>query len=258
MLRLLVPVKRVPDHAQKIRLLPDGSAIDTQATKWILNPFDEIALEEALRIKEARSSGAEVVVVTIGPAAATEQLRTALAMGADRAMLLEHDSPLDSDAAARLLFSVVQKEQPRLVILGKQAIDSDAGQTGSILAQLWNVGLATFASKVDLSQVGADGDGSIEVQREVDGGLETIRLSLPAVITSDLRLNDPRYPTLPGIVKAKKKPIEVVPADSLGPVPAAKLQVCRMTVPPARQAGVRVNSVDELLSRLRQAVKLRP
>jgi len=219
--------------------------------KWIVNPFDEIAVEEALRIKESRD-GVEVVVVSVGPSAVTEQLRSALAMGADRGILVVADGAVDSDVANRALVEVVRKEDPKIVIMGKQAIDSDANQTGQLLEATLDLPQATFASKVVLSADGATAD----VTREVDGGLETIRVSLPAVITTDLRLNEPRYPSLPGIVKAKKKPLDELPLASLAVDAAPKVKIRKLTLPAARKAGTKVQSVEELVSKLQNEAKV--
>src|SRR5580698_4136246 len=199
---ILVGIKRVIDYSVRVRVKPDGSGVVTDGVKMSINPFDEIALEEALRIRERNLAG-EVMAVSIGPAEAQQQLRTALAMGADRALLVQVDSPVDPLTAAQVFLKLVQKHSPQLVILGKQAIDDDNGQTGQMLAALWDRPQATFASKLELK------DGSARVTREVDAGLETIEIDLPAVITTDLRLNEPRYIKLPDIMKAKKKPLEI-------------------------------------------------
>lgn len=251
MKRILVTIKRVPDYETKIKINADGSGIQTDGIKWIVNPFDEIAVEEAVRIKEARPD-VEIVVAAIGPAGATEQLRTALAIGADRAVLVVSDAPVDSDAAARVFAEIYKKEACDLVILGKQAIDSDANQTGQILAALLDIPQATFASKLVLDELGQ----SATVTREVDGGLETLLVNLPAVVTTDLRLNEPRYPSLPGIVKAKKKPLEEIPIATLGVDVAPKVQVVRMETPGQRKAGVKVSSVAELVDKLRNEAKV--
>jgi len=245
--RILVGIKRVVDYNVRIRLKPDGSGIVTDGVKMSINPFDEIALEEALRIRE-RGVAEEVLVVSIGTAEAQQQLRTALAMGADRAILVETpagaDSPVEPLAAAGVLLKLVEREQPMLVILGKQAIDDDNSQTGQILAALWERPQATFASKVELT-----GD-TARVTREVDAGLETLEVDLPAVLTTDLRLNEPRYVKLPDIMKAKKKPLEVVPLASLGVATAPKTKVVRFDPPPQRQKGVMVKDAAELVAAL--------
>src|SRR6201996_5459017 len=249
MKRILVGIKRVVDYNVRIRLKPDGSGIVTDGVKMSINPFDEIALEEALRIRE-RGGAAEVLAVSIGTADAQQQLRTALAMGADRAILGETpvntgtDSSLEPLAIATVLLKLVQREQPMLVILGKQAIDDDNSQTGQILAALWNRPQATFASKLELTGETA------RVTREVDAGLETLEVDLPAVLTTDLRLNEPRYVKLPDIMKAKKKPLEVLPIASLGVSTAPKTRVVRFDPPPQRQKGVMVKDAAELVAAL--------
>jgi electron transfer flavoprotein beta subunit len=248
MKRILVGIKRVVDYNVRIRLKPDGTGIVTDGVKMSINPFDEIALEEALRLRE-RGAAEEVIAVSIGSSDAQQQLRTALAMGADRAILVETpaagpDSQLEPLAAAGVLLKLVEREQPLLVILGKQAIDDDNSQTGQILAALWDRPQATFASKVELS-----GD-SARVTREVDAGLETLEVDLPAVLTTDLRLNEPRYVKLPDIMKAKKKPLEVLPLASLGVATAPKTKVVRFDPPPQRQKGVMVKDAAELVAAL--------
>jgi len=249
MKRILVGIKRVVDYNVRIRLKPDGSGIVTDGVKMSINPFDEIALEEALRLRE-RGAAEEVIVVSIGTADAQQQLRTALAMGADRAVLVETpasggaDNQLEPLAAAGVLLKLVEREQPMLVILGKQAIDDDNSQTGQILAALWDRPQATFASKVELSGEVA------KVTREVDAGLETLEVDLPAVITTDLRLNEPRYVKLPDIMKAKKKPLEVLPVASLGVPLERKTKVVRFEPPPQRQKGVMVKDAAELVAAL--------
>jgi len=248
MKRILVGIKRVVDYNVRIRLKPDGTGIVTDGVKMSINPFDEIALEEALRLRE-RGAAAEVLAVSIGTADAQQQLRTALAMGADRAILVEMpgagpDSVLEPLAAARVLLKLVEREQPLLVILGKQAIDDDNSQTGQILAALWDRPQATFASKVELA---AD---TVRVTREVDAGLETLDVDLPAVITTDLRLNEPRYVKLPDIMKAKKKPLEVLPLASLGVATAPTTTVVRFDPPPQRHKGVMVKNAAELVAAL--------
>jgi electron transfer flavoprotein beta subunit len=246
--KILVPIKRVPDPATTIRVLPDGSGIATDNVKWVINPFDEIAIEEALRIKEKLTG--EVVLVTVGQSPWQEQLRTGLAMGADRAILVKHDGALDSLAIARILAKVISDEKPELVLLGKQAIDDDSNQVGQMLAEMLGWPQATFASKVEFT------DQKVTVTREVDGGLEAIAFNLPAVITTDLRLNEPRYASLPGIMKARKKELKEVPADSLGVDLAAKLKVKTLAAPPKRQAGKKVGSVQELVQVLHTEAKV--
>jgi electron transfer flavoprotein beta subunit len=241
-LKILVPIKRVPDPATTIRVLPDGTGIATDNVKWVINPFCEIAIEEALRIKEKQTG--EVVLVTVGQSTWQEQLRTGLAMGADRAILVKTDTPPDSLAIARILAKIAGDEKPDLIILGKQAIDDDSNQVGQMLAEMLGWPQATFASKVE---IGAD---KTSVVREVDGGLETIAFKLPAVITTDLRLNEPRYASLPNIMKAKKKPIaEKTPAD-YGVDVAPRLKVLKTAEPSGRKAGVKVKSVAELVAKL--------
>jgi electron transfer flavoprotein beta subunit len=246
--KILVPIKRVPDPATTIRVLPDGSGIATDNVKWVINPFDEIAIEEALRIKEKLSG--EVVLATVGQSAWQEQLRTGLAMGADRAILVKHDGALDSLAIARILAKVISDEKPELVLLGKQAIDDDSNQVGQMLAEMLGWPQATFASKVEFA------DQKVTVTREVDGGLEAIAFNLPAVITTDLRLNEPRYASLPGIMKARKKELKEVPAESLGVDLVAKLKVKTLAAPPKRQAGKKVGSVQELVQVLHTEAKV--
>jgi electron transfer flavoprotein beta subunit len=246
MRRILVAIKRVVDYNVRIRLKPDGSGIVTDGVKMSINPFDEIALEEALRIRE-RGAADEVIAVSVGTTDAQAQLRTALAMGADRAVLVETaaaDGALEPLAVAHLLLKLVERERPMLVILGKQAIDDDNSQTGQILAALWDRPQATFASKVELL-----GD-SAKVTREVDAGLETLDVDLPAVLTTDLRLNEPRYVKLPEIMKAKKKPLEVLALASLGVATTPKTQVLRVEPPPQRQKGVVVKDAAALVAAL--------
>ncbi|WP_299908388.1 electron transfer flavoprotein subunit beta/FixA family protein [uncultured Paracoccus sp.] len=242
-MKIIVAAKMVTDPNIKVRALSDGSGPDLASVKMAMNPFDEIAVEEAVRLKEA-GIATEVVVVSIGPAKATETLRTALAMGADRGLLIRADQPVEPLAVAKLLKAVVTKESPDLVLTGKQAIDDDSNQTGQMLAALLGWGQATFASKVTVA------DGALQVTREVDGGLQTISVRLPAVVTADLRLNEPRYASLPNIMKAKKKPItEKTPEDYAVNV-APRLTVIRVEEPPARQAGIKVATVQELFQRL--------
>ncbi len=247
-MKILVPIKRVPDPATTIRVLPDGSGIATDNVKWVINPFDEIAIEEALRIKEKQ--GGEVVLITIGQSTWQEQLRTGLAMGADRAILIKNDAALDSLALARILAKVIGDENPELVLLGKQAIDDDSNQVGQMLAEMLGWPQATFASKVEFA------DKKVTVTREVDGGLETIAFNLPAVVTTDLRLNEPRYASLPGIMKARKKELKEIPADSLGVDLAPKLKIKTLAAPPKRQAGRKVGSVQELVQVLHTEAKV--
>jgi electron transfer flavoprotein beta subunit len=241
-----VPVKRVVDYNVKIRVKPDGSGIDLANVKMSMNPFDEIAVEEAVRLKE-KSGAKEVVVVSIGSTKAQETLRTALAIGADRAILIETPEgvAIEPLAVAKLLKAVVEAEKPDLVILGKQAIDDDCNQTGQMLASLLDWPQGTFASKV------VPEAGSVTVTREVDGGLETVKLKLPAVVTTDLRLNEPRYPSLPNIMKAKKKPLDVKKPEDMGVDISPRLKVLKTTEPPTRKAGVKVGSVAELVQKLK-------
>ena len=244
-MKVLVPVKRVVDYNVKVRVKSDQSGVDIANVKMSMNPFDEIAVEEATRLKE-KGTVAEVVAVSCGVAQSQETLRTAMAIGADRSILVQTDAELQPLAVAKLLKAVVDKEQPRLVILGKQAIDDDANQTGQMLAALLGWPQATFASKVEV-----DGD-KVQVTREVDGGLETIALTLPAIVTTDLRLNEPRYASLPNIMKAKSKPIaEKSPAD-YGVDVAPRLKTLKVSEPPKRQAGIKVGSVDELIGKLKE------
>ena len=243
-MKILVPVKRVVDYNVKVRVKADGSGVELANVKMSMNPFDEIAVEEALRLKEA-GKATEVVVVSIGPAQASETLRTALAMGADRGILVKVDGVVEPLAVAKILKGVVGEEAPELVILGKQAIDDDANQTGQMLAALLGWGQGTFASKVVLE------DGAALVTREIDGGLQTVKLSLPAIVTTDLRLNEPRYASLPNIMKAKKKPIDEKTADAYGVDVTPRLTVLKTTEPAGRKAGVKVGSVAELVSKLK-------
>jgi electron transfer flavoprotein beta subunit len=245
MKRILVGIKRVVDYNVRIRVKPDGSGVITDGVKMSINPFDEIALEEALRIKE-RGGAEEVVVATVGPADCQQQLRTALAMGADRALHVQADGVVEPLVAARALLKLVEKEQPMMVILGKQAIDDDNSQTGQMLAGLWNRPQATFASKVELSE------GKARVTREVDAGLETLEVDLPAVITTDLRLNEPRYVKLPDIMKAKKKPLETLTLSGIGVEQKQRLKLVKFEPPPQRQKGIRVKDAAELVAELRK------
>jgi electron transfer flavoprotein beta subunit len=248
-MKILVSVKRVVDYNVKVRVKPDGTGVETANVKMSMNPFDEIAVEEAVRLKEA-GAATEVVVVSCGPQACQETLRTALAIGADRAVLVESNEDLQPLAVSKLLKKVIEKEQPGLVILGKQAIDDDSNQTGQMLAALLNWPQATFASKVKL-----EGEKA-QVTREVDGGLETISIKLPAVVTTDLRLNEPRYVTLPNIMKAKKKTLETLKPDALGVDVATRLATLKVVEPSKRKAGVKVADVKALLGKLRDEAKV--
>jgi electron transfer flavoprotein beta subunit len=243
-MKVLVPVKRVIDYNVKIRVKPDGSGVELANVKMSMNPFDEIAVEEALRLREA-GKATEIIAVSIGPQQATETIRTALAMGADRGILVKTDGPVEPLAVAKILKAVVAQESPDLVILGKQAIDDDANQTGQMLAALLGWPQGTFASKVEI------GDGSADITREVDGGLQTVSLKLPAVVTTDLRLNEPRYASLPNIMKAKKKPIAETSPDALGVDVAPRLKVLKTVEPGGRKAGAKVASVAELVDKLK-------
>jgi electron transfer flavoprotein beta subunit len=245
-MKILVPVKRVVDYNVKIRVKADGSGVELANVKMSMNPFDEIAVEEALRLKEA-GKATEVIVVSIGPAQAAETIRTGLAMGADRGILVKVDGLIEPLAVAKLLQKVVEQEGPGLVILGKQAIDDDCNQTGQMLAALLGWGQGTFASKVELS---AD---SVDVTREVDGGLQTVTLKLPAIVTTDLRLNEPRYASLPNIMKAKKKPLDETSAEALGVDVSPRLKVLKTVEPAGRSAGVKVANAAELVSKLKTA-----
>ncbi len=248
-MKALVAVKRVVDYNVKIRVKADNSGVETANVKFSMNPFDEIAVEEAVRLKEA-GKVSEIVVVSLGPTQAQETLRTALAMGADRAVLVQSDDEVQPLAVAKALKALVEKEAPGLVILGKQAIDDDSNQTGQMLAALLGWPQATFASKV---VVGADG---LEVTREVDAGSETLAVALPAVVTTDLRLNEPRYASLPNIMKAKKKPLETLSAADLGVDLAPRLVTLKVEEPAKRQAGVKVGSVAELVDKLKSEAKV--
>ncbi|WP_230280597.1 electron transfer flavoprotein subunit beta/FixA family protein [Croceicoccus sp. Ery15] len=243
-MKALVPVKRVIDYNVKPRVKADGSGVDLANVKMSMNPFDEIAVEEAIRLKEA-GKVEEIIAVSIGPAKAQETLRTALAMGADSAVLVETDEEVEPLAAAKILKAVAAEVEPGLIILGKQAIDDDSNQTGQMLAALMELPQGTFASKVEM-----DGD-HVKVTREVDGGLETVRLSTPAIITTDLRLNEPRYASLPNIMKAKKKPLETKTPADYGVDIAPRLKTLNVSEPPVRQAGVKVADVDELVAKLK-------
>ena len=250
-MKLLVPVKRVVDYNVKVRVRPDGSGVDTANVKMSMNPFDEIAVEEAVRLKE-RGIATEIVAVSCGAATCQETLRTALAIGADRAILVQSDAELQPLAVAKLLAAVVKRESPQLVILGKQATAHDANQVGQMLAALLDWPQATFASKVEIA------DGKATVKREVDGGLETVEMALPAVVTTDLRLNEPRYATLPNIMKAKKKPLDTLDPAGLGVDVAPRLSTLKVVEPPKRKGGGRVADVAELVAKLRNEAKVLP
>jgi electron transfer flavoprotein beta subunit len=245
MSRILVCIKRVVDYNVRVRIKPDNSGVVTEGVKMSINPFDEIALEEALRIRE-RGAAQEVLVASIGPADCQQQLRTALAMGADRAILVQADMAVEPLTAARTFLAIAHREQPILVLLGKQAIDDDNNQTGQMLAALWQRPQATFASRLELK------DGKATVTREVDAGLETIEVDLPAVITTDLRLNEPRYVKLPEIMKAKKKPLELASLQDFGVTPSQQVKVLRCEPPAQRQKGVMVKDAQELVSALKK------
>ena len=248
-MKVLVSVKRVVDYNVKVRVKSDGSGVDIANVKMSMNPFDEIAVEEAVRLKE-KGIVTEIVAVSCGVTQCQETLRTAMAIGADRAILVETDVELQPLAVAKLLKALVEREQPGLVILGKQAIDDDANQTGQMLAALRSMPQATFASRLTVA------DGRAQVTREVDGGLETVSVQLPAVITTDLRLNEPRYVTLPNIMKAKKKPLEVLTPAALGVDVAARLTTVKVSEPPQRKAGIRVPDVATLVAKLRDEAKV--
>ncbi|MEM5458333.1 MULTISPECIES: electron transfer flavoprotein subunit beta/FixA family protein [unclassified Paraburkholderia] len=248
-MKVLVPVKRVVDANVRVRVKADGSAVDIANVKLSMNPFDEIAVEEAVRLKEA-GAATEVVVVSCGVQACQETLRTAMAIGADRAILVETEAELQPLAVAKLLKALVDKEQPQLVMLGKQAIDDDANQVGQMLAALLGLPQATFASKVVVEA------GKATVTREIDGGLETIEVDLPAVITADLRLNTPRYATLPNIMKAKKKPLDVVTPDALGVDVTPRLTTLKLAEPAKREAGIRVTDAAELVEKLKNVARV--
>ena len=254
-MKVLVAVKRVVDFNVKVRVKPDGSGVDTANVKMSMNPFDEIAVEEAVRLKE-KGIATEIVAVSCGIGACQETLRTALALGADRAILVESNAELQPLAVAKLLKAVAAKEAPQLVIMGKQAIDDDANQTGQMLAALLDWPQATFASKVDIAD--ADGKKRATVKREIDGGLETLSMPLPAVITTDLRLNEPRYATLPNIMKAKKKPLEVTTPEALGVDVAPRIATLKVVEPPRRKGGGKVADAKELVAKLRNEAKVIP
>jgi electron transfer flavoprotein beta subunit len=248
-MRVLVSVKRVVDYNVKVRVKADNSGVDLANAKMSMNPFCEIAVEQAVRLKE-QGIASEVVVISVGPGAVQEQLRTALALGADRAILVEAADELNSLAVAKALKAVVDKEQPQLVILGKQAIDSDNNQTGQMLAALTGFAQGTFASKVEVA-----GD-KLNVTREIDGGLQTVSLNLPAIVTTDLRLNEPRYASLPNIMKAKKKPLETVTPEALGVYLSSTSKTLKVEAPAARSAGIKVKSVAELVEKLKNEAKV--
>ncbi|EEA93633.1 electron transfer flavoprotein beta subunit [Pseudovibrio denitrificans] len=243
-MKILVPVKRVVDYNVKVRVKADGSGVELANVKMSMNPFDEIAVEEALRLKEA-GKATEIIVVSIGPKQATETIRTGLAMGADRGILVQTDDTVEPLAVAKVLKGIVEEEEPGLVILGKQAIDDDCNQTGQMLAALLGWAQGTFASKVDL------GDNTVDVTREIDGGLQTVKLNMPAIVTTDLRLNEPRYASLPNIMKAKKKPIAEKTLADFGVDATPRLKVLNTAEPEARKAGVKVGSVEELVDKLK-------
>ena len=248
-MKILVPVKRVVDYNVKIRLKADGTGVDLANVKMSMNPFDEIAIEEAVRLKEA-GVATEVIAVSCGLAACQETLRTAMAIGADRGILVQTDVELEPIAVAKLLKALCDREQPKLVICGKQAIDDDANQTGQMLAALADLPQATFASKVEVA------DGKAKVTREIDGGLETLEITLPAVVTTDLRLNEPRYVTLPNIMKAKKKPLETVKPEDLGVDVAPRLKTLKVAEPAKRGAGIKVADVAALVEKLKNEAKV--
>ncbi len=250
-MKILVPLKRVPDPDTKIRIKSDGSGLELDGVKFAVNPFDAIALEEALRIKENLGE-AEIVVVTIGTEECVEQLRVGLAMGADRAILIKSAEDFDSLAIAKILRAVYQREQPHFLLMGKQAIDDDSNQAGQMLSALLGIGQATFVSKLEL----LDNNTTARCARETDAGLETVTVKLPAIITTDLRLNEPRYVSLPGIMKAKKKPLEEIALSDLKLTVASRTQVLKLEPPPRRKAGVRVKTVDELVDKLKNDAKV--
>ena len=248
-MKIMVPVKRVVDYNVKVRVKSDNTGVELANVKMSMNPFDEIAVEEAIRLKEA-GKAEEIVIVSVGPSAAQETIRTGLAMGGDRGILVETTDELQPLAVAKILKGIVEKENPDMVILGKQAIDDDNGQTGQMLAALLGWGQGTFASKVVVA------DGSVDVTREVDGGLQTVKLALPAIVTSDLRLNEPRYAALPNIMKAKKKPLETVTPADFGVDTTPRLKVLKVEEPASRTAGVKVETVAELVDKLKNEAKV--
>ncbi|HIM43066.1 MAG TPA: electron transfer flavoprotein subunit beta/FixA family protein [Rhodospirillales bacterium] len=248
-MKVLVAVKRVVDFNVKIRVKSDGTGVETGNVKMSMNPFDEIALEEGVRMREAGTAD-ELIAVSMGPQACQETIRTALAMGADRGILVETDAELEPLAVAKLLKAITEKENPDLVILGKQAIDDDCNQTGQMLAALLGWGQGTFASGLEF------GDAKVTVTREIDGGLETVALTLPAVVTTDLRLNEPRYASLPNIMKAKKKPIDTMTPEDLGVDAAPRLKILKVAEPQGREIGIMVETVAELVDKLRNEAKV--
>jgi|TARA_B110000858_G_C17755555_1_gene451894 electron transfer flavoprotein beta subunit len=248
-MKILVPVKRVVDYNVKVRPKSDESGVDLNNVKMSLNPFCEIAIEEAVKLKEA-GKAEEIIAVTVGTAASQEQLRTTLALGADRAILIETDIDVEPLGISKLLKAIVEKESPDLIILGKQAIDGDNNQTGQMLGALLGYPQATFASEVNL-----EGDKAV-VTREVDGGLQTLSINMPAIITTDLRLNEPRYASLPNIMKAKSKPLDVIPAEDLGVDITPRMTTLKVSLPPQREAGVMVETVDDLLDKLKNEAKV--
>ena len=248
-MKILVTVKRVPDPETQLKITADGTGFVTDNVKWVVNPFDEIAIEEGLRLKE-KHAGSEVVLVSIGPKTAQEQLRTGLAMGADRAILVVSDENLEPLAVARVLQKLAEQEKPELILMGKQAVDYDNNCAGQMLAELLGWPQATFASKVELA------DGKATVTREVDGGLETLSFALPAVVTADLRLNEPRYASLPGIMKARKKELKEIPVADLGVDIAPRVKIIKLEAPPKRAAGRKVGSVQELVKVLHEEAKV--
>ena len=248
-MKLLVPVKRVVDYNVKVRVRSDGSAVETSGVKMSMNPFDEIATEEAIRLKE-KGVATEIVAVSVGVSACQETIRTALAMGADRGILVETEVPPEPLAVAKILKALAEKEGAQIVVLGKQAIDDDMNATGQMLAALLGWAQGTFASKIEI------GDGKATVIREVDGGLETVTLKLPAVMTADLRLNEPRYASLPNIMKARKKPIDIIKPDDLGVDPTPRLTTLKVSEPPSRKAGIKVPDVASLVDKLRNEAKV--
>ncbi len=250
-MKILVPLKRVPDPDTKIRIKTDGSGLELDGVKFAVNPFDAIALEEALRIKESQGS-AEIVVVSIGGEECIEQLRVGLAMGADRAVLVKTAEVFDSLAIAKILQALYRREQPDFVLMGKQAIDDDSNQAGQMLSALLGIGQATFVSKLEL----IENNAAARCARETDAGLETVSVKLPAIITTDLRLNEPRYVSLPGIMKAKKKPLEEIPLSDLNISVASRTQVLKLEAPPRRKAGIRVKTVEELVDKLKNEARV--
>jgi electron transfer flavoprotein beta subunit len=248
-MKIVVPVKRVVDYNVKVRPKSDESGVDLNNVKMALNPFCEIAIEEAVKLKEA-GKAEEIIAVTVGTSASQEQLRTTLALGADRAILIETDTETEPLGISKLLKAIVEKESPDLIILGKQAIDGDNNQTGQMLGALLGYPQATFASEVNL-----EGDKAI-VTREIDGGLQTLSINMPAIITTDLRLNEPRYASLPNIMKAKSKPLDVIPADDLGVDITPRMTTLKVSLPPQREAGVMVETVDDLLDKLKNEAKV--